>query len=201
MNILQDFTTYTNTETAGTLTIAATRITAINENNADVSYVYKDFGASYFDSLSIVFEALIETASSTGVHTGVVLSTNVGEVQDVATNLFVDLNRETGGYRVGLWRGDVAETSYIDYLISPATIYYFLLQRIAGSDTVTLKVYSDVGKTTQVGATLSVSGFGTTKWRYLYGINHWHQTAKLFSGYIQNMSISQFYPRVMITFD
>ncbi len=189
VDTLQDFIGYTETDPGGDLTVAVNRITAVNYNANDVGYVYKDFGVDYFDALTIKFQGQIENTSNEGCSGGVWLSTALGEGGDVATNLGIYLNREAGGYRAILIRGNYVAYDLTDYILSAGTPYYFLLERAAGNDTVTIKIYDDAEMTSEVD-TLTLAGFSTTKWRYLYGINHTHQGGAIpFSGYIQTNTI------------
>lgn len=62
----QDFTTYTETDAAGRLTVAANGITIASLDNDEGSYVYKDFTASYF-SADFDFSFRISVTLGTGV--------------------------------------------------------------------------------------------------------------------------------------
>lgn len=48
-SIVQDYTTYTEVDAGGLLTVAATEITLADVEHRDAAYVYKDFTAGYFD--------------------------------------------------------------------------------------------------------------------------------------------------------
>lgn len=189
---IENFTTYTEVESDNKLTVIANKITAVDYFDSDVAYVYIDKTLDYFDALNIKFEIQIESSSDEGAKAGICLSTGIGDMGAVATNVSVLLNKEAGGYRFYLARGWVAFDTG-EYIISAGTTYYCHLERAAGNDTVTLKVYSDAAMTTQVDNTFSLAGFGTVKWRYFYGINRRTSVQTLgFDGFIQNVSLDGF---------
>jgi len=186
----QDLTTYTEVDEYSVLTVTADKVTTVGVDNYGEEYVYKDFGVDYFDALYINFEFLIEAASQDSCWCGLGLSNVIDDYTAWAdTDLRPMLNRSSAGvYLIGLWRGYMEAND--EYTSSPDTLYYCTLLRSAGSDTATLKIYSDAGRTTLLD-TLTVSGFGTAKWRYLYACCNRDLGLSLrrFYGYIQNLAI------------
>ena len=186
---LQSFIAYTEVDVGSDITVAQHKITAVDYDATDVSYVYRDFGASYFDALKIKWKSQIESASEAGCAGGVWLSTVVAESAGAATNIGVYLNKESGGYRAVLIRGNFGAYDPTDYVLSAGTPYYFLLERAAGNDTATVKIYDDSAMTNLLD-TLTITGLGTTKWRYLYGLNHFGQaTAYYWDGFVENLDL------------
>ena len=186
---LQSFSTYTEVDVGTDITIAQHKITAVNYDATDASYVYKDFGVGSLDAIKIKCETQIESSSVAGTTGGISLSTSIGEVATVSTDVFAYLNKEAGGYRAVLIRGNFVSYDVTDYVLSAGTPYYFLLERAAGNGTCTLKIYDDSAMTNLLD-TLTITGLGTTKYRYLYGLNHFSQAASYYwTGYVQNLDL------------
>jgi len=197
---IENFTTYTEVDANGHLTVAAAKATALQVGRNEEVYLYKDFGANYFNALNINFEIYVASSSTPGAFSGMGISNGVSTFAsfastDVAVMFYVS---GTPTYNIILYRGaQVAQDAYVG---SANTIYYCTLGRTAGSNTVTCKIYSDAARTNLL-ATLSVSGYGTsTKWRYAYGFVNSHDqgSAYPFNGYTQNLDLAPtaagFYP-------
>ena len=83
---LENLLTYTEVDSAGDLTVDSTSVIFDTMRLDAVSYVYKDFGASYFSDFDIDFEAEI-TASDVGGETDIFcLSNTIGTRQDTIDN-------------------------------------------------------------------------------------------------------------------
>jgi len=196
---VEDFTVYTEVDGSAVLTVTASKITGADLDRDINAYIYKDFGTDHFDAIEINFEVCME---STSVNTAVAVlpGLTVGTVGPNSTwgsgDVAVTLEKAATSL-LQLWRGYSAALD--TYAISLDTLYYCTLSRASGADTITLKIYSDAARITLLD-TLSVSGFGTSKYRYLYGICGLNDAldGRNFDGYIQNLDISPFIPRVII---
>lgn len=186
--MLQDFTTFTEVDTGGKLTVAAAKITAANMLRNEDCYVYKDFGANYFDKLNVNFEIYIDsTAADQGIGGLGITQTTVNDLNAWTTPDIRIYAYSVTPPTINLGRGStVTDTSTG---LADNTLYYCTLSRSAGGDTVTLYIYSDAGRTTLVD-TLSVSGFSTNRFRYLYGMASYNSASNIrWDGYVQNLDI------------
>lgn len=193
---VQDFTTYTENDPGSDLTVASAKITASDLlRSTDGTYVIKDFTAGYFNALNVNFEIYADSNSVDGGLAGIAISNTANETLDAmaSTDLAVWYNQAASGDLYRLYIG-IANTGTGQYVsISRDTLYYCTLTRAAGNNVATLKVYSDSGRTTQVGTDKTVSGLSTTTYRYAYGLAKWYDTAvptASFYGYIQNLDFS-----------
>ena len=187
-----DFTTYTEVDANAKLTVTATKALAADADTDEDVYLYKDLTANALDGLDVDFEIFQNATSDNSVHCGMAISNTVGSVNDfAATDISVLAWEGAGALYLSLWRGN-AVASDAKSGLSLDTIYYCSLKRTAGSDTVTCEIYSDSGRTTLVD-TLSVAGFSTTKYRYVYGfINRNTATGgENFDGYVQNLTLNR----------
>jgi hypothetical protein len=187
----EDFTTYTEVDPNGKLTVAAAKATGVDADRDEDVYLYKDFGANYFDALNINFEIFIASTSGAYALCGMAVANVVGTASSMGATdvgLFA-LKVSAAYYDLRFYRYTVASDVFV---CSADTIYYCTLKRSAGSDTITCEIYSDAARTTLLD-TLSLAGYGTaTKWRYLYGFVNWHDhaaTATDFDGYVQNLDV------------
>jgi hypothetical protein len=188
----EDFTTYTEVDPNGKLTVTSAAATGADVDWDEDVYLYKDFGADNFNGLRINFEIRIASTSLNIAIAGPGLTVNtVGDrTAFAATDIFVGAYRTGGGaYQILLVRGDAVANDAGS--ISADTTYYCTLLRAANADDVNLVIYSDSGRTTVVD-TLTVSGYGTgSKYRYLYGIVNVNDgsTGRDWDGFVQNMRI------------
>jgi hypothetical protein len=193
----QDLTSYIKNDPNGRLTVSAAKVQGDNVTGGDgVTNVYKDFGADHFDALNFLLEAYVGSSATVSATAGCNFVNTAAPDSTKRTNLATTdagawIHNEGGTASVQLWRGDI-ETRDI-YNGSFNTIYYLKMERAAGNDTITIKIYSDSGRTTLLD-TLTISGYGTsTKWRYLFALvthsdgsggEHWY-------GYYQNMDLNE----------
>jgi len=163
---MEDLTTYT---LVGSLTVTSSKVSGFFPGNVD-RYLYKDFGANYFDGIKLNFEGSIDDSDPYGCTSNIYVG--FSDVVDDATGwgsdpLTVRFARY-GTYGTGTYCIELNYfTSFDTYYIDPDTTYYLTLSRSPGGDTATLKIYSDAARTTLLD-TLTVSGIGTTKWQYFF---------------------------------
>ena len=188
---IEDFTTYTEVDPNAKLTVTSSKADGVNVDKDEDVYLYDDKGVDRYNKIDIDFEVYISSASLGGALAGMGMSiTAVSTVQNFGATDISVLQRETGAgaHRIALRRGNnVANDEFTTGAAD--TLYYCTLARAKGSDTVTVKIYSDSNRTTLLD-TLSVSGFGTgTRYRYLYGFVNRNepQSGDDFDGYVQNM--------------
>ncbi|KKL86443.1 hypothetical protein LCGC14_1944660 [marine sediment metagenome] len=201
---MEDFTTYTEVDASGVLTVTATKITAVNCDRDIDAYVYKDYGVDYFNGILVPFEIYLDSASDTSSLAGGPAFTvsAVGDHSDFGFwDIWVSADRipAGGAPKIALRRGYLQVSDFYSN-ISLDTIYYCLLKREADSNTVTLEIYSDAYRKTLLD-TLSVAGFGTSrKYRYAYGFVSSNNSTgpKDWDGFVQNMSIYRTNPAAAI---
>ena len=186
-----DFTTYTEVDGTGKLTVTATKITSDGSATGTDNFVYIDKTTDALDRLDVDSTIRIESTSSDNAVGGMAISNTVGSYDDFASTDISVLIKRTAGpvYKIHLVRGNfTADDSYTG---SADTPYYCTLKRFAGNDTVTLEIYSDSARTTLLD-TLSVSGYSTTKYRYVYGfVGEGNGAgAEDFDGYVENLSLN-----------
>lgn len=192
---VEDFTTYTETDPDAKVTKTSTRITIASGNDNNTYNVYKDFGASHFNSLDIDFAMRVTTGVTTDAIVGIaVINSATPSTENMAGTLTsTDISANMywyNGTNIFLNRGNFAGITDSVAGLSIDTTYYCTLVRSASSDTVTLEIYSDSGRTSLVD-TLSVSGFGTgTTWQYVYGfMNAEFNESNTLNGYVENMDV------------
>ncbi len=188
-------TNYTEVDTGNYLTVSDPKILATALDQDTNAYVYKDFGANYFDKLDVLFELYLGSGSQTGAEhmlpdftTALLTKFNEAAAYDLLVSAY---KASASVLQIYMYRGNnVAYDGSVN--LSLDTIYYCRLERAAGNNTATTKIYSDSGRTTLVD-TLSVAGYSTTKWRYAYGFlaNSHATTGRDFTGYIQNMDLQE----------
>ncbi len=185
-----DFTTYTEVDANTKLTVIAAKATAVNADTDEDVYLYIDKGTNFLDELDVDFEIFCASASQDVAKAGMAISNTVGSINDFATTDISVIARRatpTDAY-IELYRGNTVATDSYNGLDD--TLYYCTLTRVAANDTVTLKIYSDSSRETLLD-TLTVSGYSTTKYRYVYGFVNRNAGvgAQDFDGYIQNLTL------------
>ena len=190
----ENFTGYTEVDTGADLTVTASKADANDVLGNVDCYLYKDFTANHFDALDIDYEIYIEDPVVDLGFGGPGLANAVGTPGGTADWAATDpyaatFHHSNGSVYFRLMKGD--DTGEDDYIASKDTLYYCTLSRAAGNDTVSLLIYSNSARTTLLD-TLSVSGFGTTKWRYCYAFAAFTSgMAREWDGYVQNLDLNE----------
>lgn len=195
---IENFTTYTEEDTNNKLTVAAAKAEGADVDRDEDVYLYKDRGADHFDALDIDFELYVASTSVYGGFAGIAIANTVGSINDFAATDIACVIYESEDppnlyCQVYLVRGNFVDTDQVPVsTINHNTIYYCTMSRDAGNDTVTLKIYSDAERTVEVD-TLTVSGFGVTKYQYVYGfINRNDGNSNYdFDGYVENLDLKE----------
>lgn len=187
---IENLTTYTQVDPFDYIATTTTRCTVSNMTRNVAAYCYCDKGADFFNALGIKFTICLTGYTGTNpAYVPFALANVVGPRSAFGTtDMYVMFYRTSSvEYRLRLIRGIYGDEDY--YVMTMNTIYYCTLERAAGADTVYLKIYSNPERTSLLD-TLSVSGFGTTKWRYIYAANSLDTTASgTFSGYTENIMV------------
>jgi len=186
-----NFQTFAEVDANSKLTVTTNKATAVNADRDEDVYLYKDEGVDYFDALDIDFEIYLADASLNFARGGIAFSvTTVGTLNDFDTKDISVVMVEDSPPRVELVRGD--DTAVDTYNAATNTPYYCTLYRAAGSDSANCTIYSDTTRETALDS-LIVAGFGTTKWRYVYGFINDNQTVagRDFDGYVKDLVYPQ----------
>lgn len=156
-----DFTTWTETDDSGDLTVASSLITISTMRRDAVSRVHRDFGADYFANFEIQIETQVTAEEITGACGVFAISSAVGSLNDLIVsnsgvviqwyyNSLFDWRLYLTDYIVG---GD--PYAYKSWLTTRPGKKYLTLIRSGTSWS--LKIYSDSGRTT-LEDTLSITG-------------------------------------------
>jgi len=195
--MVEDFAgDYTKVENDGcTFALTSTRCTSSGlTRTTDNSYVYKDFGADYFDGdFEFEFEIYVDECQTSSTQYNrcqfVVLCNQLGDfaaIRNTSEMAFLYLDGESGvHFKAGNRDGDGGGDTGDQVTISIDTLYYLTMSR-SGS-TLTIDIYSDAGKTSLVGTT-SVNLDSGFKFRYLMPMQSLDLlTAYDCDSYIQNL--------------
>ena len=185
--MLEKLTTYTEVDGSNRLTVSDSEILVTNLSRKETAYVYKDFGANFFDKLDIRFNFRITSADVNGVFCGPCLSNVVNAQLNLGTNAInTQIFRTSLDFRFTL---EVMGVESQHITISLNTTYYCKIERDAGGSAVTASLYTDESMTT-LHASVSCSCPTATKWRYFYGSNsRYDNIDRYISGYIRSVSI------------
>lgn len=162
----ENLTGYVEVDPAGYISETSSRVTLEYMTGNVDAYLYKDFNASNFDKIGLQFAGRISSSSGYNGQCAVGFTNVLDDGNNWYPVLQIIFYRysPTSTYHIILYDGN----DWDIYQIYANTTYYLTLSRAAGSDTATLKIYSDSSRTTLV-TTLSVDGVGTsTKFRYFY---------------------------------
>lgn len=185
---VEDFTTYTEVDVPGNLTVIADTITAVNVDRDESIYVYKDYGHNYFDDLNWEFEIYVNSASLVNSLGATFLANSVGSMDTYGTTEVGLYTTDAGTADLILCRGKLVAGDVFNGVLN--TPYYVTITRPAGGDVVTAYIYTDAARTALVD-TLTVAGFGATKWRYAYGFTSYNipLAAADWDGYVKDMKL------------
>ena len=159
---IEDLSTYTEKDPNSHITVVSGKVTGAGINRNERAYLYKDFGADYFNGFNINFEFKSTELSTYDIGGLVCLTNSVGDRSQWTGDFFwCTLYCTSGSYRLYL------DPDY--YIISVNTLYYCTLSRVADSDTISLKIYSDSARTNLLD-TLTTTISASAKFRYMYAI-------------------------------
>lgn len=172
----EDLTTFTAVGTGQSVTASTVSIANIQTRNQDL-YLYIDKTANHFDALNIKWDSVFTSGDQNyECWGGACVSNTVNDVKGFAsTDQFIFWRAYSTYQTIMLGRGNVVSTdSTAD--MAAGTTYYFNLKRVAGNNTITCEI-DDNSDFSSLFDTLSVSGFSTTKYRYLFAAVDYNDSA------------------------
>jgi len=187
-------TNYTEEDGNNKLTVTANKATGVDVDWDEDVYLYRNKGVDHFDALNIDVELYVSSDSLNSGSGGIGLANVIGTIGDFADTDFACRYLEGSvDWRIYLTRGAGTEHDY--YVCNPDTPYYCTVVRTAGNDIVSIKVYSDSGRTDLLD-TVFLANFGTEKWQYIYGFINWNATVsgRDGDGYVQNLNLNEILP-------
>lgn len=186
---LEDFTTYTELDEAGDITVTSSKVSWDTMERNVTSYVYKDYGASYFGDFTHYFETLTTAYVTYGVAACWALANIVTEGRYIDLNatdsLRVIHNNDDAVYKLFLANAG----SWIDITtLSSDTVYYCTVQR--SGTTLTLWVYTDAEKTVLYD-TLTCT-CSTTLFEYIYSCMSYDmgEAGRSTTAYTENLDLN-----------
>jgi hypothetical protein len=186
----EDFTTYTEVDTEGKVTVNQYSIFSTATLSSDDSYVYKDFGAGHFtQNLHHRFKTKAVTTSINGTREVWILSNELGNRNALSTYLVIVWQYPPFSFAIGEVISGVIQDSDSTTSMSKNVYYYIDVLREDSSLTVT--VYSDSDFTVLVD-TLQIT-IANTSYRYIYPSTNYYYAegydAYYVSGYTDNLEI------------
>ena len=193
--VLEDFTTYTETDAPGRITVnSSIRSTVLDGDRDEAFYLYFDKGVDFFNGDFehwATFNAT-DNALYAGAYWGVSNSVAAFAQQTNSIALF------SGNAVVFLIRERDGGTEYDSgvYSFTGGTDYYFKLIRdeaIGTYGTMYAYIYSDVGRTNLL-STLSLALHSSKKdFRYIYAVQGYNDGVggRDWDGYIDSLSLSE----------
>jgi len=189
---LEDFTTYTEVDPGGDLTITATKIAAdMLERNLD-TYVYLDKGEGHFGT---TFKHDVQFIYKTGSDDMGLLgfwavANNVGDITELGEALYVRAYRSSQyGNEIKAFNVEGEEDLYGACILD--TYYYCTAER-TGDTTFELRIYSDAARTTLLD-TLTLAIASGRSYRYVYGIisNNDRKADRAAKGDVENLDLNE----------
>ncbi len=177
----EDLTTYTEVnDSHSRLSTTASRVTLSLMDEVDRTYLYKDFGSSYFNNIRLMFTGRVSSGTNDNGSCDIGFANAVGDASRWSNKLSVEFF-EGVVYLIG--------DTYDYYLMSADTTYYFTLERNAGS--ASLKIYSDSGRTNLLDTLACTCNTGA--WRYFYPAASYYTNDEFdqFSGYFENFDFQR----------
>ena len=199
-----DFTTFTEVDPAGDISITSTKITSTANDTQNNAYVYKDMGVDHFNGdFTHYFEVQLETGSDTGQRQNFwAMANNVGE-QDALqvadqSHFAWSFGDEGANTLRRLYETDGA-TDYTDTdnntTLGYGTLYYVRVKRdeaVGTYGTLYVDIYSDSGRTTLIDSQSLTLHTSKKDFRYIYGeMNDGRTQAGVVTGYTQNLDLNE----------
>lgn len=200
----ENFTTYTETDPGGKITVTSSKVDVATLLDSEVSRVYKDAGVNHFaGDYEHLVTVYCSSATVTGLSNVVWAVANVSN-GDVALNGFgndanwLRMYEETGSTASLYLQENDGGSSYTDTntSLSLSTPYYLKIKRdesIGTYGTLYCYIYSDSGRTSLVD-TLSITLHTSKKdYQYVYAHAGWNSEAGSYSwtGYTENLDLQE----------
>jgi len=215
--VMQDLTTYTESDALGRLSETAARVTWTNlQVTDDQIYLYKDFGVGYFGTnftVDFTFDQTASTQNASYVYfMGFANALNDWAVLITGTDLFgLEVIHQNIPNRVQLWirgranNGSFSDDGSIGYTITDGTVYYMRLVRdnsVGTYGTVYLYIYSDAAHTTLLSTLTATLPDTMASFRYLLPVMSYDGSSSTdtCSGYVENINfpslVNQIFPMI-----
>lgn len=187
---VEDFTTYTETDPEGKVTVTSTKISFANPETRFNTYnVYADKTAGHFGNFDHLITVFVSSHTTNAYNGFWAVGNNVGDAKTLQDNTsgaaFYDYAPD-----VTLYVEDFSNAAYFDgYAFTLSTVYYCRIERV--STTLTVKIYSDSGRTTLLD-TLTTTCASTT-YRYVYGFLGYNSGSGggFATGYSENLDLQE----------
>jgi hypothetical protein len=185
----RNLSSYSETDPNDHITVETYKVTASGITNGEDAHVVYDFGTNYWDELYIDFEVRLTEDTTNGdvLYGGACFSNTLDDANNWASgSIGTRIYSITTSPRIYL----IITGGTNDYYdISKNTTYYCRLERNAGNNIVTLKIYSDSNYSVLLD-TLTVTGAGTNKYRYHYALCSYNAGgAASIGGWFQNINM------------
>lgn len=166
-----DLTTFTKVDPGSCVTVTTYTVTVVNLPRNTLTYVYKDYGANYFDNIELVSAAKMTSEASGSYVCPLMISNSVGNLYS-GSGVKVGVAFYYAGVNLVLqllaYNGTTQLVASSSNTISLNTEYYLKLRRASGATTVYLDIYTD-SNYTNLFQTINISNAAlNAKFEYLY---------------------------------
>lgn len=196
--IPQDYTTYTEKDDFGRLTVSPTSVVSNLLTRNEDAWLVKDFGAGYFDGDSTrELDFVVTGGDNFGIQYPLVLANVIDDVTGLGDHVFLWNRNEVGGlYSINLNVVTSGVAAIRTGVVANVSQGQRLFATIAENSTVglfgiiTCSIYSDVDRTVLHGEYVATLQAPHPGFRYLYGIDsHNSGNANRISGDSRNLAI------------
>lgn len=196
----EDFSTYTLL--GSDLEATASTVTIDGLSNSEDAYVYRDYGANFFNGDFVhqfEFELTSATVNAPLIGVWALMNTvaSLGTYIPINDYLAVGVLYATGDIlRIYIAESDSGTAYGVSTTrdIALNTTYYANVYRLEGVGTygtLYLDLFSNEDRTAQVGATLPLPLHSKKDFRYVYGVNSYNSASgDTVSGYVKNLALS-----------
>ncbi|MBI9086818.1 MAG: hypothetical protein JEZ11_24690 [Desulfobacterales bacterium] len=187
------FTTYTEVDPGGVITVTDNKIEAVAIPSTPDAYLYKDFGAAYFSTyFDIRFKVNLVSASGSDANLGAIcLANSLGNTTDIANSLYLQLyaySSHTNIILVQRRAGAVVATSDIEDVGTYNTNFWIKLVREVFQSKLYAYIYTDEFITLRKTLVVNLTDAGED-FRYLLTAQTSGNSSKTATVTIENMEI------------
>lgn len=189
----EDYTTYTEQDANNRYTITSTKIDISGLLRNEDAWVYKDYGAGYFNAL----DWTVETQASTGTISGgyaisgiLGVSNEVDDLGGQATSTWHLFWYNTATYSIDLRRGNQAADSSVGLTLNKT--YRLEVSHALNSNTVSCDIIDSTDESLDDTITFTNATIQNQSWQYVVAANSWNSaTTQTFTGFNQNLDIGE----------
>lgn len=185
----ENLTTYTEVDPNSTITVSSSRVTVDGMRRKAYEYIYKDFGAGYFNEIDISFAFYLASTSKAKCAANVALSNNnKGKWLTPIVSFFI--SRLQSSWEVYYQVGN-NDAVLIDSGFSSDTVYYARMRRAASADKIYFYLYSDAYHNNLIASANDTIDDGWA-FRYFYPVmssNIGYGAAVDFDGYFEKFDL------------